>query len=210
MLSGYIMDVSLRPVRNKTIRFVPRPYIPTTEVGLHFIGDPSIVRRNILSDEVKAVTDSNGYVELVLPRQGVYEMHLYGSEHPNEITATINVPNRAGSKIEDVLFPYVVSVEYETDPIQIHVGEAVEVPVVITMSDDSVLADAATIIGLLSFDTDDNTIALANLLKDSILSVIGCKIGTTTVTVARKDNTYAKRLPDVSPILVTPATVEVS
>lgn len=210
MLSGYLTDQSLRPLRNRIIRFVPKIYFQAADVGMYFIGDPTLIRGKILMNEVKVKSDTNGYVEISLPRGGAYEAHIYGAEHPEEIVTTVSIPDKAGARLEDVLFPYVTSVVYGEDPIDLLVSEYMDVPLTVTLSNDVVVTDPNLIDALLSFTADDSTIVTLSLLRESVLTVYGLKIGSTEIQVARKDLTAAPRMPILNSIIVTPPTVEVT
>lgn len=208
-LSGYITDASLRAMPNTMVRFVPRLSIPAFPVGSYHPGQPAVVRRNMVLYAATVYSNDEGYVEVSLPRNGLYDIHIGGAEHPTEVVSPIIVPDAAGVEIEDVIFPYVVSVVYGSDPITVGVGEVVSVSLTILLSNGVEVTDCADIGNLLEFSSNDVGVS-AILVGDGTLTVSGVASGTTTISVERTQLSHAVRLPDIADLVVTDPTVEVS
>lgn len=214
-LSGTFTDVSLRPIKELTLVFKPCLEFPETEnaISYHFTGNPTAVRDNILVKPVHVMTNADGYVSVDLPREGRYTVHIYGVEHPLTIVEFIRVPDAPGFSLLDVLFPYVASVSYDTDPIDLAVGETVEVGVTATMSNSIVVDTMEILEDLLEFSIDDTTVADVLLREEdnvAELSVYGKLAGSTTIEVERKAGTVAPRVPEVPALVVTPPAVNVT
>jgi len=209
LLSGTFTDVSLRPLRDVTLRFIPTMVEPDGDIG-GFPGasNPSLVRRMQLIRESEVTTGPDGYVEALLPRGGTFEVHLYGVETPGPKTVgTIMVPDAAGAKLEDVLFPYVSSVTYDPTTVSFVTGDTVEVTIVVEGSNGRDLSECSgTFLEFASSDEDVFTVTQsANVLT---LTAVG--VGTGTVEVSRKPDTNAPRAPSTPDLVVTPLPVEVA
>ena len=211
-LSGYFVDASLRPLPNLEIMFLPFETYPNARAsGIQYPSFPSVVRDRIIGAEVTVKTDKNGYVEVDLPRKSIFDLSIIGLEIPGLwCLSQLHVPDQAGMSLTNILFPYVTSVTYTPPSAAVAVGDTVYVAVEIAMSNLQEI-EANDIWAFLEFKTDDSTIA--GMLWNGgtgQLEITGAGVGTTTITVVRKDGTVVPRLPAVPDLIVTPLTVTVS
>lgn len=209
-LSGYFIDASGRALANKTLVFHRRWSFPNAMLGgLPPSGNPSVVDRSIIAAGRSVITDEAGYVELLLPRGGFYDVHVYGLEDPANIISPIVVPDAAGWKLEDVLFPYVSGITYGTNPVSINTESTAEVDIIANTSDGRSLLNCDDLNTIINFTSSDETVATAELV-DGKLIVSGHAVGSATVTAARIDGSVSPRLPAVADLISTPLTVGVS
>jgi len=210
MLSGYLVNSSLHRLADVTVDFHPRFGFNEYALGFHYPNDPSLVRRNVIIDGVVTKTDGEGYLEVSLPRGGVYDVHIHGMKHPSEIISPIVVPDAAGWKLEDVFFPYALSVTYGSDPISVVVDGSTEVDLTSLLSNGLILEVGADVTRFLRFSSSDESVATVEVTEDAKLLVHGISAGTATVEVARVAGTWAPRRPSLPDVLATPPTVEVA
>jgi hypothetical protein len=212
-LSGYLVDVSLRPLKNRPVEFRPISFYPDVPHNFtsHFPGHPTLVQRSALIAPVKALTDKEGYVEVELPRGGGYSVHIHGIENPVTITEHIIVPDQAGFKLEDVLFNYVKQVTYmPAGPINLNVGDTEEIEIDVRGSNEFRIELVEDLSKLIEFSVADSAKASVKLTDKNLLTVEGLAAGSTTIEVARKPNTVAPRIPTVANIIATPPSIVVT
>jgi len=208
VLSGYLIDIFGRAWADRTIEFHLCPYFPETAAGgSSFPGDPSIVGRRMIVSSASVKTDVDGYLEVSLPRGGQFEVHLYGQEDPGNVIFFITVPDAAGWKVEEVFFPYIIILDWTTNPVEIPVGITTEVTFDVTLSDQRVLGNLATK-DLLTFASADETIAIA-VTQSGRLSITARALGSTTISVSRAANTVAVRNPQPAEIIADDLVIEV-
>jgi hypothetical protein len=212
LLSGFLVDVSLRPIRNRTVEFKPLDFYPDIPPGFtaHFPGFPSIVNRNVLLESVKAKTDDNGLLQVSLPRGGGYKVHIYGVENPVTITEHILVPDQAGFALEDLIFNYVKQVTYIGGPFSVAVGSFIDIEVDVRGSNQVRIERVEDLAKLVKFSTSDDSAAVVTIRDKNVVTVSGLAPGTVTLQVDRLPNTMAPRRPDVGAIIATPPSVAVS
>jgi hypothetical protein len=183
--------------------------------GFDTYGDPNIIRNMIVSEGASFWTDQDGYIEVLLPRASIYNVRIIGLELPGskggaEQLEHVYVPDAAGAKLEEVLFPYVASVAYDPAAISIDIDEIIEVELTVLGSNQQPVEGGLAIGGLLEFTIADPDIATVRVLSEgSKLEVRGLVAGNTTIEVTRIAGTWAPRVPPISALVVTPATVEV-
>lgn len=212
LLSGYLTDVSGRPMLETTLRFTPIMDEPTARVsGFVFPGDPTVVDRNQLFDEAKATTDQNGYLEIPLPRRSIQNVHHHGFVLPGVPSyAQVYVPDSAGAKLEDVLFPYVASVDYSEDTMSMNVGDTEELDVSLEGSNDQPIEGFQPIHALVEFVSSDLNVATVELTTEGKLSISGIGVGSATITASRLAGTSAPRRPSIPALVATAIAVTVS
>lgn len=210
LLSGTFVDVTLRPLKGVTIRFMPlmtdsRQYIG----GFPGPSRPTLVAGKHLIREASVNTDPNGYAEVLLPRGGVFQVHIYGLETPGPTTVgEIVVPDAAGVLLEDVLFPYVTGVTYTPDTVSFVTGDFQEVELAVTSSDGQEL-DPNVAGAHMEFTSSDEAVVTVCYVGGKLsLEAIG--VGTATIEVARLSGTSAPRSPSTPGLVVTPLPVEVT
>jgi hypothetical protein len=210
-ISGYLVDASLRPLRGVTMRFFPREGFPDIRPsGIHFLGQPTVVRRLVIAEEIVVTTDSRGYIELELPRTGVYDLSFEGLQiHGLWTLSEILVPDVSAMALEELLFPYVTEVAFDPATMMLTVGTSAEAVLSVTMSNLQ-LMEFPDFGSFLEFDTDNHAVATV-VWNGSTgkLSVIPVAPGTASVTVLRRKGTVTPRLPIV-PVLTGAISITVT
>lgn len=213
-LSGYVVDARLRALTDARLRISSVPAFPDGQQsagGLHYLGDPTVVRDRMLIGAVRTVTPSSaGFFDLLLPRKGVFDVQLHGAEHPLTGFQRIYVPDAADWALEDVLFPYVKQVDYGASPVALTVGQTKTLTINVHISDGRQLSELAVLGSILEFKASDAAIAKVVFDKDGLLSITGLKIGSTTVVVSRVKGSFAPRRPVVNAVTATPPTLQVT
>lgn len=214
LLHGYLIDISGRPLAKKELKLVPQPFVPTNRVGgSSFPHEPSVIERKMIASGSRYTTDENGYVEILLPRDSIVDVVIRGLDtmyNDDQQLAQIYVPDAASGKLEDVLFPYIESVVYGTDPINIVEGETVQVDLTVTDVNGRVIEGTTPISALVLFTSSDEDVASVELDEEGKLSVTGLSAGSATIEATRIERTYALRRPDVPALVATPPTVTVT
>lgn len=208
LISGYIGNQARQAMKGVALRFLPQVECPDAYVsGFPFPGDPTVVDEMSLLAHAKFTTDADGYVEILLPRGATFDCHIYGLETPGvQIVHQIYVPDAAAASLEDVLFPYVASVEWDKSSIAIAVeGTGTLTPTVIGSNLQNIYG-SVPIGALLEFSSDDEDVATVELQDDATLLITGLSAGTANISVARIDNTWAARQPPIDALVVTPVT----
>ena len=207
-LTGYFIDGARRPLRGVSLAFRPREGYPVNiPSGFPFNGEPSVIGESVIASEAVVYTDSNGYVDIVLPRRSVYDVFIAGMDEPftNPI-ANIWVPDIDGVLITDVIYPYVQKVTYGTAAINVAVQSTVNVDVTVVMSNlqENVNGHDPLAI-LLLFVAEDPTIAEVMITNDGKIGVKGLASGITNLLVSRIVGSYAHRIPAVPNITILPS-----
>jgi uncharacterized protein YjdB len=157
---------------------------------------PTIVDGNaVMGGMINARTDSDGYIEIDLFRDGEYSIRL---ETLEDCSRDVVVPDQASFNMPDLLFPVVEQVAFSPTSISLIVGEVVEVTPTVTASDDRVLTDAA--VEDVIFTVADESVATIVVANGKIY-VMGVSAGTTQVDVSRLDETVVL-IPDVGVVYV--------
>jgi hypothetical protein len=170
-VSGYIRDASGRPKHGLDIHFIP-------EFNPLVAGD-----QGVLGERVAVRTDAQGYIELDLFRNGIYDATVESMEN---IQRQVCVPDRSSVNINHLLFPVVVKVEYSpAAPFALAVdGELILTPT-ITASDFRVLQGAG--LDDVLYEMADSSIASVSVVDSDRISIRGLAAGATTLDVSRID-----------------------
>jgi len=209
-VSGYLTDASLRDLKSAVIEFAMIPIFPSNVVsGLHFINNPTVVNGNIIAKPTKVTTDADGYLEVDLVQGALYEVFIHGWQHPDGIAERVYVPEAAGAKIEDVLFPYVASTTFDASSVSVLAGESATIGVYATGSNGQVIVDLDDMNGLLEFTSTDEAVATVAVNEGS-LTITGVAAGSAVLAVGRREETNAARLPDIPAIVVPTVTITVT
>jgi len=168
--SGYIWGPDGRPHRGIDLAFIPC-FNPLVVDDIGVLGE----RRNIK-------TDQDGYVEIDLWRDGMYEATVESQEN---VTRIVSVPDRPSINIMHLLFPIVVKVAYgPTPPLNVPLGG------ILTVTPSVQSNDYRTLVGTASEDVlytvDDPTIATV-LIQQNTIVLNGLTGGSTNLRVTRKD-----------------------
>ena len=202
-LSGYLASVSGAPMKNLTLRFTPRFEVPDARVsGFPFPGDPTVVDRLQMFGEASVTTDADGYAEIELPRGAVFDVHHHGYVLPAITTyAQVYTPDRAGAKLEDVLFPYVAAVEFDVlDVTLTGEGDTQEIVLTVLGSNDQLIEGKQSLDCLVEFLSLNESVATAEVNADGRLVITAVGTGTTVVVASRVEGTHAPRRPSI-PVL---------
>jgi len=210
LISGTFTNVSLGPLKRLRLRFMPKFTCldgKVTGVDPHSI--PAIVGGMQILNEYVAETDEHGYLEVLLPRGGMFDLDIHGYFKPTVSTFyQLYVPDAASARLEDVLFPYVQSVDYDDYTVDLTVTETQELVLTVTGSNGLVI-EPCLFQTFLEFSTPDPLVATVSMNDNGNLVVVGRGVGTTTIQVTRKENTWASRLPDIPNLEVTDPIVTV-
>jgi hypothetical protein len=204
-LTGRFTDLSLRPVR-VTLEFKQIPEFPETVLrsSAGFFGNPTVVAGNMLVRSVKATTNADGRIQVDLPRNGTFEVHIHGLEHPFEITEYITVPDEAGYDLLELIFPYPTRVVVVPVPIASFVGDTDYTAFSVEMSNGQSLTTAEAMNAVIDLTTEDPEIATV-VIEDDRIAVTGVSVGTTRLVATRKA-LFAPRVPSLPALVFTPTT----
>lgn len=213
LLSGYFVDVAMRPLRNLKLRIMPIAINPDVKMsGFPGAGQPSLIVRKQILNEAVFETNDEGYVELLLPRGGVFDVHIHGYEIPSVPNyCQIYVPDASWARLEEVLFPYPASVEFDPTSLNLAVGDEEPITPTITGSNTQEL-DNQYAQQFIDFTVADPTIVGIAIASDGTLTISGLAPGSTTLTAARSgtNSTYVPRRPDIPDLVVTPVVITVT
>jgi|PlaIllAssembly_1097288.scaffolds.fasta_scaffold00866_3 hypothetical protein len=168
--SGFFRDLAGRPLSGLTLRFM-NLNIPTIVDG-----------SAILGSYVSGNTDVDGYFVIDLFRGGEYRVALESLEFPE--MREILVPDLASTNLVSVLFPVVMHVTYDPDPVATTVDDYVDVVLTVTDSAGNELSLTDEDVTFVSTDTSVATIII---ISETELRVYGAGVGTTTITATRAD-----------------------
>lgn len=178
MCYGFFKDITGAPATNLTVQIISQ-FDP-----LLFNGAAVMVERVTLR------TDSNGYLQVPLIRNGQYEITVAGFEDLVEI---ITVPDAVSANLPDLIFPVVGFASFSpagpyTCPVN---GQLVLTPTM-TATDGEVLTGTGT--GAVRWSLDDETKATL-VVGVSTLTIQGVAAGVVNLTAVRMDTSIV-RYPD--------------
>lgn len=179
--------------------------LPYSQLDVIFTPDfkPSIVDgRATISNDINTRTDDAGYLEIDLFRGATYTVSIEGLE---DQPRCIYVPDASSENLIDLLLAVVESVVFDPSTIDMSVGDVQDVAVVVTASDQRVLAGSGK--DDVVYTMSDPLVAQVTVLDDKI-TITGLAVGTTELTVARRDDSIVV-VPDTG-ITFTPLQVTVS
>ena len=169
--SGFFRDGAGRPYANVEIFFIAQ-FRPAIVDGRAIIGERIFLR-----------TDSAGYAQVDLFRNGQYRATLQSLE---DFTKVVVVPDRASVSIVDLLFPVVTKIDWDPSAVSVAVGEDQELYTTVTASDFRVLTGTA--LEDVAYEIEDPTIAGITKLTDKLV-ISGLQPGTTNLKATRMDQT---------------------
>lgn len=207
VISGYLCLASGAPIRRAKVRFCPRPQAPSYILS-GGIGQstPAIVEGKVLVGEVYETTSDTGYLEVTLPRGGIFDVDVLGwSDYLWPSQAALVVPTTAGAKLEDVLFPYTSQVVLGmASPISIPIGGYVEMTIKLLGSNDQEVTGKELVDKFIQWTIVDGTVVTAQITEAGLLRLDGKAVGSTTLTFSRTDDSYVPRVPSI-PALIAPS-----
>ncbi len=205
-ITGHLVDLSGVGLKEKNVRITPvRSYFEDS-VSYHWTASPAVVNANVFVGSKIWTTNASGYVDMELPRDGNYKIHIDGAENPLSIVEPFAVPNLASASLADVLFPYVVSVVYTPATLTIDLtGGTSEETVSLAVTDQVGRAiPSSNLSDLLEFSSSSVDIATVEVDESSGgLVVCALAAGTSTISVSRKSSQVAPRVPSVAALSAT-------
>lgn len=168
--SGFFRDITGRP-------------LPHLNMFFRTLNQPIIVDDDgVLGSYVEGRTDSEGYFQIDLFRNGQYEVILESLE---DINRDITVPDTTSANLINVLFAYVKSLVFTPDTVSVTIGDYIDVDLEIL---DCNGVELDPIDGDLLFTSDDTDVATCQIIIGSgKLRVVGVGVGTAQITATRAD-----------------------
>jgi uncharacterized protein YjdB len=175
--SGFFKDASGAPLANADLHF-------------RLQRNPLLVDGyGILGLHLYGTTDSSGYFEVDLYRDGEYLVELQSLEHQRCVV----VPDASAVNLVSLLFPVVASVAYDPTAVSVAAGDSETVAVTVTDS-TGITHDLTD--SLLTFTSSDTAIATVAILSGELV-VTGVAAGAATVTAEQADTSIVT-LPPVT------------
>jgi hypothetical protein len=183
-VSGFILGSDGKPVKGTRLVFTPKKEIIV--IGINTIAP---------DNEVTAVSDDTGYVEFDLLRNLLYDGYFVDKDsilgiHPG--TLDIVVPNSPSTRLDTLLFPLPVNVDFSANSISLALFPDVvddSIDATITYSDGSIRT-SPSVWGTYKVVVSDTTIVEAAINGPKLL-LKTLAVGTATVTVERLINDQA-------------------
>jgi hypothetical protein len=210
LMTGRFTNTGMQAMSRLKIRCMPVDHGPETPFdGFPGFGKPAVVARNQILSEIMFETDEDGYVEILLPRGGIYDVHIHGAEITSvPHYARIEVPDVAGINLEDVFFPYIVSLTFDpSGPATLHVGDSLVLNLSAIGSNLAEIPDTE-LYAFLNFTPSDPTIMSVDFVLDHLV-VTALAPGVALVQATRKDNSYAVRNPALPDLVDAPPSITV-
>lgn len=199
--SGFFVDISGRPLPNLEITFINE-------------FSPSVVDGNaVMSSELAFKTDGDGYLEVDLFRNGIYNAWVPGveasqSDVGNTAVASprrMVIPDRNSANLPDLLFPVVVGVDFGVPSVSLAVLAQRSLTPVVTASDGRTLLGTAE--GDVLYTVDDPSIAGISTSATQVF-LVGIAAGSTQLRAVRRDLSIVK-IP-AQPLTGQPITITVT
>lgn len=197
-VSGYLVDASNRPARNVKIRFLPVYLYPELNTGIMYPGVPSAIGEALVASAVFTVTGADGYAEIDLPRNGLFEVHVYGLENPSGIVSRVHVADSASMALLDMLLPYVTSVQFTPTSLNMAVDGVATVQMAASLSDGSVITDLATLKQFVSLSSEYPEIATITEGEEMEITIAAFSAGSTDIVAERLEERTPPRIPALS------------
>jgi hypothetical protein len=219
LVSGYLRNSSLKPIRSSRIRFFPQPYQPLGRSGGYpFPGDVVVLDNlDVLSaDEVVVYSDENGYVEVLLPRETVMFAVVNNLESvgwiPENTPQQVHIPDTLSATLADVLFPYVVSIVFTPASLDLTAGTTGEFEILVKDVTGMEIAAKELLKALLDLQTTDETKALVNFSGNAKIQIdvpSDATPGTVGLIVERIEKTWAARRPEIPALVYTSPVINI-
>lgn len=215
-ITGRLVDDSLRPLPNKRVDFIRHQgRLSGVVSGFSSSQDPQVIRDNILVAPVAIQTDSDGRVDVELPRGGIFEVRIQGYQLPGWATdgavrlIEVLVPDQSAIELMELLYPFVEEVNFDPNTASVAVGESAEIGLTVTGSNEQDITAMTALVALLDFTVDDEAIAQIKIEEEKLL-VYGVAVGSAVITVTRKDGTWAPRSPAIPDLVANQIDVTVT
>jgi len=188
-VSGHVVGASGEPVEGSTFRFSMTDFA-------RIVGGRVVTKSKTIT-----TSDSFGYIEVELIRDGVYDATIDGHE---DTVYRVKVPDSESSDITDLIWPYVYDVDLGlwSTGASVSAGEDVEQAVAAKLSSGVVTPvslDGDDLLGFgyfLSLESQDTAIATVTMNDvTGIMTLSGVAAGTTSVAFTVREGVSAARLP---------------
>lgn len=185
---------------------------PAAGVTLYFMltGHPRVVGgRIMLPSKIYSTSDADGYFEVELARNGIYDAWAAGLD---DDVCRVRVPDYPSTDIADLLAPFIASVTFGDNTVTVAVEDTVDVQVTLTLSSRATVPyeqDDGTFRTLGEFvDIENSDDSVATFTVDGetgLMTILGVAAGTTAISVTvRSDAPVLVRQPDPpAPVLET-------
>lgn len=162
---------------------------------------PSVLGDTILSGELRVRPDSRGYVDFLLPRNTVLSIKMPGLRNPVvPVNREVHVPDVAGMKLEDLIYPYVKEVTSAETDISIAIdSDPLQVLVTLYSSDEY----SGVVYERVEATSSNLEVMTCGINEFGYLVVTPLTVGTAEITFSRVSGISAVRIPSV-PDLVAP------
>lgn len=201
LVSGTLYDVHGNPLRGAILR-IRHIYMPIAS------GTDSLV----LQESQRVISNADGEVEFTLIQGAKVRIEL--PNRSSDFVRTVTVPEEDEADIVSILFPHLVSVEFdEDDPVEVSVGDRFSIGATGTLSDGTTV----DVTPGCTFESSDEDVV--KVVSTGRFRAVG--VGTTTISITEvdtddlevfqePDGDVISRLDMPEPTLPSPITVEVS
>jgi len=171
-----------------SLTYPPRPLL----VGNRYVAPVSAYARS----------DAEGYFEVDLIRNGLYDVSVEGRE--DEVWR-VKVPDYPAVNVNDLVWPYLAVLEFDEDSLALSAGDEVEVDLTATLSSRVGLPyereDGTSVLptDFLEFTSSNETVATVKYDVDAeMLVVTALAAGTATVSASVREGAEPSRQPEPS------------
>ncbi len=162
-------------------------------------GKPRVVggRVMVISDVI-VESDSDGWVEVELVRNGSYDCVVMGLE---DTVYRVQVPDTDACRVTDLIWFYIAELSWDPDEVTLAAGDEEEVSPTVTLSSGTTTPfemdgdDWFYARSFLDFAIADEGIATYEWNEDDTMTITGVAAGTTTITATVKEDAESKREP---------------
>jgi len=163
--------------------------------SLAYEGGTSVLQNNLMAwSPMRMRTNENGIAYVDLPRGGVFRLDI-----PNWITEPVEfgVPDQSGADLMDLAMPYVTSITPASTIVGVAAGASVDVALSSLVISNGLAADPVTGApynpsDFLDVSVNNSNSSVAWKGTDT-LTITGQAVGSSTLTISRRDWTNEKR-----------------
>jgi hypothetical protein len=184
-ITGYLLNAAGVPSQNITLYFM-------------LTGKPRVVGgRAMLPSKVYTTSNSSGFIDIELVRNGVYDAWAAGSD--DEVYRIV-VPDYGSADITELLFPELGTLTLSEDTLTLAVGETATVEIEALLTTRVPLpyeldnGDSVSLRSIVDIVLGDTAIASYSVVENTI-TVTGVAAGTTEITVTELPDKFAIRQP---------------
>lgn len=184
-VTGYLLNAAGIPSRNITLYFM-------------LTGRPRVVGgRAMLPSKVYTTSNNEGFIDIELVRNGVYDAWAAGSD--DEVYRIV-VPDYGSADITELLFPELGTLTLSEDALTLAVGESATIEIEALLTTRVPLpyeldnGDSVSLLSIIDIVPGDTGIASYSVV-DNTITVTGVAVGTTEITVTELPDRFAIRQP---------------